>query len=97
MIQDVFIIGATGKVGKTVVRQIFERGDTDLRMHLNPTRVVGLASSADFIYSSDGLAKNEAYSFANREKKNAKSYGNLFELLDIITFIKVKEYFNLKY
>src|SRR3989344_7559243 len=83
MLQDVFIIGATGKVGKTVVKQIFERGDTDSKMHLNPTRVVGLASSTHAIYSPNGLAKNEAYSFVNRDTKNAKSYENLFELLDL--------------
>jgi homoserine dehydrogenase len=42
MIQNVFVVG-TGNVGGTVVRQIFDKGDTDASKHKNPTRIVGLA------------------------------------------------------
>ena len=83
MIQDVFIIGATGKVGRTLVKQIFERGDTDSRRHVNPTRIVGLASSTHTIYSSSGISKKEAYSFANRGNGDANKYGSLFDLLEM--------------
>ena len=83
MIQDVYIIGATGKVGKTLVRQIFEWGDTDAAKHLNPTRIVGLASSSRTIYSPDGISSKEAFSFTNRETANAGRYENLFDILNL--------------
>ena len=55
MIQDVFIIGATGKVGRTLVSQINGKGDADQDAHANPTRIVGLASSKEFAFSQNGL------------------------------------------
>ena len=82
MIQDVFIIGATGKVGRTLARQIIERGDTDSRRHLNPTRVVGLASSSNLIYSPKGLPHDEVFKFVERKNDNYKKYSALGELLD---------------
>lgn len=83
MIQDVFIIGATGKVGKTVVRQIFERGDTDSKRHANPTRIVGLASSNNFIYSKMGLLPKQAYAFIDKKSDENIKYNQLSELLEI--------------
>ena len=50
MIQDVFIIGATGNVGTELVKQIFEDDDTSTVRHPNPTRIVGVASSESFLY-----------------------------------------------
>ena len=66
MFQDVFIIGATGKVGSTLVRQILEKRDTDTSLHANPTRIVGVASRDNFVYSPRGLSPSQAYSFASR-------------------------------
>lgn len=62
MIQDVFIIGATGKVGRTLIRQILEK-DTDPNTHKNPTRIVGLASSKNFIYEREGLTQENIEHF----------------------------------
>lgn len=53
MVQDVFIIGAKGKVGRTLVRQILEK-DTS-RAHKNPTRIVGLADMGQCAYLPAGL------------------------------------------
>ncbi|MBI4209939.1 MAG: hypothetical protein HY544_00325 [Candidatus Diapherotrites archaeon] len=64
MIQDVFIIGATGNVGSTLVRQIIERRDADAKLHNNPTRIVGLASNKSLAYSSRGIGPKEALSFS---------------------------------
>ena len=83
MIQDLFIIGATGKVGKTLVRQIFEKGDTDRKKHPNPTRIVGLASSSNVLYSPKGLSKDESTEFTERKNKKTK-YNELNEFLDIV-------------
>ena len=83
MLQDVYIIGATGKVGKTLVRHMFECGDTDPTRHVNPTRIVGLASSTHTIYSQSGISRGEAYRFTNRETTNSIQYPSLFDLLDL--------------
>jgi homoserine dehydrogenase len=67
MIQDVFIIGATGNVGKTIVSQIFDKGDTDDNVHTNPTRIVGLASRTEYIYNPSGITEPIAKEFAARK------------------------------
>ncbi len=85
MIQYVFIIGATGNVGKTLVRQIFECGDGDFRLHHNPTRIVGLASSKSYVFSRDGLSKKECFDFI--EKKGIQN--SYLDLEDI--YVKTKE------
>ena len=81
--QDVFIIGATGNVGRTLVRQIFERGDTDNGRHANPTRIVGLASSRKFVFSSYGLTEALCYGFADKKEEGieCRAYANLDEIL----------------
>ena len=82
MIQDLYIIGATGKVGKELVKQIFEKGDTDTSHHLNPTRVVGLASSTHTLYLPQGISKEQASAFAKKDYTHAQAYGRLEELLE---------------
>jgi len=84
MIQDLFIIGATGNVGKTLVKQIFELGDADFSMHENPTRIVGLVSSKNFVYDPKGISKEDSYSFINRMSSDAKSYEDLIGLIDLV-------------
>src|SRR3989338_10286843 len=84
MVQDVFIIGATGKVGKTLVRQIIEKGDTNSRRHMNSTRIVGLASSNNFVYSPKGLQTHQSYKFVERKSDDCKQYFALGDLLDAV-------------
>ena len=83
MIQDVYIIGATGKVGKTLVNQIYEKGDTNPKSHPNPTRVVGLASKTNTVYSAFGLSRQDSEAFVNRQiTPQTEKYKSLFELLN---------------
>ena len=82
MIQDVFIIGANGNVGSKLVRQIFEKGDTDPDLHENPTRVVGLSSISSIIYDPHGLSKKRCYEFSN-SRDNESRYA-LNDLLEIV-------------
>ena len=82
MIQDVYIIGATGNVGRTLVRQIYEKDDINPVSHPNPTRVVGLASSTHTVYSPSGLSRQDSDSFINRKSESATKYSSLFDLLD---------------
>ena len=82
MFQDDFIIGATGNVGLTTVRQIFNEGDTDPKRHENPTRIVGLASSTHFLYDPNGIKREVAFAFAERKRKG-KTYKGLDTFLDI--------------
>ncbi|OGG79129.1 hypothetical protein A3A39_00715 [Candidatus Kaiserbacteria bacterium RIFCSPLOWO2_01_FULL_54_13] len=79
MYQNVFIIGATGKVGSTLVHQIYEKGDTSRSIHVNPTRIVGLASSSSVAFSKKGIGKKEALKFL--KTKNGISYNRLDELI----------------
>ena len=93
MIQNVFIIGATGKVGKELVSQIVEK-DLDNKTHINPTRIIGLASSSNFLFSEKGLSKEKCLDFSER-KGNLEKYGSLHELLEIVRSIKTYEGNNL--
>ena len=85
MVQFIFIIGATGKVGSALVTQILEKRDGDFRLHHNPTRIVGLASHDKYIFSKDGLSKKECLGFIQR-KEASKPYQMVEDLL-----VKVKE------
>lgn len=78
--QDVFIIGATGKVGKKLIEQIYQKGDTDWRRHVHPTRIVGVASSTHYLFDPNGLSSDRSREFANRGG-DAKKYGSLDELV----------------
>lgn len=82
MIQDVYVMGATGRVGSEVVRQIFEKGDTDPTRHTNPTRIVGLASSTHTLYISQGISPEQAFNFTKKDYKGAETYGKYGELLE---------------
>ncbi|GBE20063.1 MAG TPA: hypothetical protein ENG87_01300 [Candidatus Pacearchaeota archaeon] len=89
MIQNVFIIGATGKVGRELVSQIVEK-DLDNKKHINPTRIIGLASSSNFLFSEKGLSKENCLDFSER-KRNFEKYGSLDELLEMVKSIKRDE------
>ena len=84
MIQDVYIIGATGNVGKELVSQIFVRGDTDSNRHVNPTRIVGLASSTHTLYLHEGISPDQAYAFTGKRygDAHADTYIDHGELID---------------
>lgn len=81
MIQKVFIIGATGGVGKRVAEQIYYSGDQNPEEHENPTRVVGLASSKKLIFRERGISLNEAENFLKGKK--GEKYGSLDDLIKI--------------
>ncbi len=83
MIQDVFILGATGNVGSELIKQIYEKGDTDSSIHHNPTRVVGLASSRNFLFSPNGFSYDVSRSFANKELRSS-GYKSLDEILGVV-------------
>lgn len=82
MIQDIYIIGATGKVGQELVKQVFEKGDTDPSRHVNPTRIVGLASSTHTLYLPHGISQEQASVFTKRNYAHAQKYGYLEDLLE---------------
>ncbi len=92
MFQDVFIIGATGKVGKTLVSQIYGNGDLDTTRHRNPTRVIGLASRKKFIFNTEGIPPEQAQAFAEQgrgaDHEGVQSFLNL-SLDPHTTFIDV--------
>ena len=81
MYQNVFIIGATGNVGRTLVSQIMNNGDEDKKKHINPTRIVGLASSSNYLYSPEGLSKKICLDFSSRTGKSER-YESLKNILE---------------
>jgi homoserine dehydrogenase len=82
MVESVFVIGATGKVGKELVRQILKY-DTNPKVHVNPTSIVGLASSESFLYVPEGIQEAQASAFTAKDTKGER-YENLFDILDAI-------------
>jgi aspartokinase/homoserine dehydrogenase 1 len=74
--QDIFILGATGKVGRTLIAQIFRHGDDSLTLHRNPTRIVGVASSSRFRVNPDGLSPEDTTTLPDR-------HGSVLDLLGI--------------
>jgi homoserine dehydrogenase len=52
--QNVFVLGATGNVGVSLIEQISQYDMSD-HGHRNPTRIVGIANSKKYILSSSGL------------------------------------------
>lgn len=82
MIQDVYILGATGNVGQELVKQIFGKGDTDSTGRVSTTRVVGLASSTHTLYLPQGISHEQASAFAKKDYSGAQTYGCLGELLE---------------
>lgn len=82
MRQDVFILGATGRVGRTLVKQILSEGDTNPRIHRNPTNIVGLATSTNFVHAENGLGDEALISFLSKPKAGYESLVSLDALLD---------------
>src|SRR3989338_7225226 len=78
MFQDIFIIGATGKVGRTLVSQIFEK-DVSPAVHNNPTRIIGLASRSSYLYDAKGISREKAEEFCRR--KSGAAYSSFDEWL----------------
>lgn len=85
MFQDVFVVGATGRVGRTLVRQIFERGDCDYTRHPNPTRIVGVASSTNALLAPP--ASDLRYEQIEGFLKNPKSGRPYQTLRDLVLWI----------
>ncbi len=81
MAESLFIVGATGRVGKELVSQIFDKGDNNIALHQNPTSIVGVASSKSFLYDSGGLSESDIRSFSAKRKLGTK-YNKLTDLLE---------------
>ena len=83
MYQDVFILGARGKVGRTLVKQIYEKDDCNERLHKNPTRIVGLGEWDCFHFDSGGISEDSAEEFCNKNGSYRKTE-SLNYLLDFV-------------
>jgi aspartokinase/homoserine dehydrogenase 1 len=83
MVESVFIIGATGKIGSELARQIISSGDTDSRRHRNPTRIVGVASSSGFLYDASGISDSDVLAFSTKRTRGREhaGLGSLFDFL----------------
>jgi homoserine dehydrogenase len=82
MTQKVFVLGATGNVGRPLVRQMVENSDCDAARHPNPTQIDGLAASPinGRIYCEDGIRPRVALDFSERRMPGLR-YDRLTDLL----------------
>lgn len=83
MEKSVFVVGATGNVGRTFVSQVLDEGNSTQ----SPTKIVGLASSTTFIYNPSGLEKEQAMGFAQKNALGSR-YDGLKELLGVLRGIE---------
>jgi homoserine dehydrogenase len=81
MIQNIFIIGATGKVGRELVKQVYQFGDSDAKRHENPTKIIGVASGKDYSFCRDGLIRDDLWA-------DKKEYSDLEDLLNVVSPIE---------
>ncbi len=89
MKQKIFILGASGNVGRELVKQIFEKDSK--QNHINPSVIVGLANSESFVFDSMGIKKEllEQVISSREEAKNMIDFvgdkiKNLTDLLDLV-------------
>jgi len=55
MKQRVFILGAPGNIGRELVSQITEKDLPETHNHKNPTEIIGMANSKNFILETGGI------------------------------------------
>jgi len=71
MHQKVFILGASGNVGSTLVRQIAEH-DQDGTKNVNPTHIIGMANSKYVVFHDRGFSKKLLLTL--KDKESIKSF-----------------------
>ena len=81
MIQDIVVMGATGKVGKTLINQILGADGVPLNRK-SPVRIVGLSSSTNFLFSPDGISKQQTRGFISKNYDNTPALADLGEIVD---------------
>jgi aspartokinase/homoserine dehydrogenase 1 len=77
MRQNVFVIGATGNVGRELLRQIANHDVPELNKHENPTVVVGLADSKHFAIREGGFSRDGLLDFVQTRKRVSEVMGSL--------------------
>lgn len=73
--QNVFILGATGNVGRELIKQIAEQDVPELKRHKNPTVVVGLADSQHIAISTGGFSQEFLQRFASTKQRVGEVMG----------------------
>ncbi len=92
MQQKVFILGASGNVGSTLIRQIAEL-DQDGIKNINPTHVIGMANSEYMLVRDRGFSKKILLWLSDKKsikevlKEKWEKYDNNEEILE-----KIKSY-----
>lgn len=92
--QNIFIMGATGNIGKSLISQIYDCKDHKKILHSNPTRIVGLACRSRIEYNAEGFSEKYAKSFRGTGKGRdtldvIRSFVSRSELEEKIIFVDV--------
>lgn len=77
MRQNVALIGASGKVGRTLLTQIAGHDVPELQRHVNPTVVVALANSSGFVVQEGGFSVEILREVAARREALAELIGRM--------------------
>ena len=89
MRQRVFVIGADGNVGRETALQICQN-DLSAHGHRNPTEIVGVANSHDFILAPQGISPELLQRAAATKDKmrellsSGTCFGDLSEILEAV-------------
>jgi hypothetical protein len=87
--QNLFILGSTGNVGRTLLEQITAHDGTD-HGHRNPTVIAGIANSTNFILSPGGIALPERINresmraFLSDSENNTQPYSEYSQMLEAV-------------
>ncbi len=69
MRQNIFVLGATGQVGREFTEQVARNDSPDLNKHTNPTSIVGLGNSKEFCFKPGGFSKEDLQFFASKRRQ----------------------------
>ena len=90
MKQRIFIIGASGNIGRELIKQIVQKDWSDF--HRNPTQIVGLTNSTHYIFDSNGVDSIElmkmSFSKENAIETLQEKWERLHQLTDLLWVIK---------
>lgn len=73
--QNVFILGATGSVGRELLGQMAENDVPELKKHKNPTVVVGLMDSKSYAINEGGFSQEFLRQFAATKRRVGEVMG----------------------
>ncbi len=90
MKQRIFILGASGNVGRELVKQIIEKDGN--KNHINPSEIVGVANSSHYLFSPEWIDKERLkkmiISGESAKEVFQKNWEKTWELTSLIKIVQ---------